>query len=435
VKNISKFASNSATSGYKRRSLTIIHRILAMGAVLVVIAYSGSGAAAASPSDGRSSVEIAPGICSPAIALSSGSCKKDEKKNLEIGAHGCGPKVYVDKRFVDNDGFNTITIDSGATLCFPDQNQKMDVSTILVNGLLQIGQKTHPIGTSDPMTLVTLNFVGKRPCAAGTNCSSFSKGVQVQAGGSLEIFGQKGVPPNGLNRTYLSLPAGPPEKYGKGTNVTEPVAPGAEYRLRVADDVTLGKGRWQDGDWLAVGSTSFSPYDTEIVKIGSIKSKPVDNPTGSDIFILGTPLVHYHFGSKAPTPSQLCTVKNVPTYVACGTVTGCTSACTSQPSPLNYNDPVAQNYGVDERAPVALLTARGESGHAAELSVVVIGGGNQRTAAMSGRHAEIAASQRRGAPRSSKSEAMTVARRSCSPRGVPRPIRWRMTSPRLKPPA
>jgi hypothetical protein len=30
---------------------------------------------------------------------------------------------------------------------------------------------------------------------------------------------------------------------------------------------------------------------------------------------------------------------------------------------------------------------------------------------------------------------MTVARRSCSPRGVPMPNRWRMTSPRLKPPA
>jgi hypothetical protein len=47
--------------------------------------------------------------------------------------------------------------------------------------------------------------------------------------------------------------------------------------------------------------------------------------------------------------------------------------------------------------------------------MVVIGDGNRRTAAMSGRHAEIAASQRRGAPRSTKSAAMTVAGRSCSP--------------------
>jgi hypothetical protein len=34
---------------------------------------------------------------------------------------------------------------------------------------------------------------------------------------------------------------------------------------------------------------------------------------------------------------------------------------------------------------------------------VVIGEGNQRTAAMSGCHAEIATSQRRGAPRSTNS--------------------------------
>ena len=67
--------------------------------------------------------------------------------------------------------------------------------------------------------------------------------------------------------------------------------------------------------------------------------------------------------------------------------------------------------------------------------MVVIGDGNQRTAAMGRYHGEIATSQRRVAPRSTKSAAMTVAGRSCSPRGVPMPNRWRMTSPRLKPPA
>ena len=64
--------------------------------------------------------------------------------------------------------------------------------------------------------------------------------------------------------------------------------------------------------------------------------------------------------------------------------------------------------------------------------MVVIGDGYQRTAAWC--HAEIATSQRRGAPRSIKSVVITLAGRSCSPRGVPLPIRWRMTSPRLKPP-
>jgi G8 domain len=357
-KNGSEFASDLATPGDRRRSLAIVRRALAIAAALAAIAYSGVGGAQALPSDFGTSVEVAPGICgTSAIALSSASCKKSDQNNLEIGANGCGPSVYVDKSFVGTEGFNTITIDSGATLCFPDQSQMMDVSAILVNGLLQVGQQTHPIGTTDAATIITINFVGKRPCAAGTNCSGFSKGIQVQAGGSLEMYGLRGVPPNGLNSTYLSLPAGPPKDYGKGAGVTVPVMTDAASTLRLADDVTQGTGAWRKGggDWIAVGSTSFSPYDTEIVKILKITSKPADNPTGSDVF-LATPLVHYHFGSTAPTPSQLCTVNNVPTYVACGSVTGCTSPCTSQPSPLNYNDPAAQNYGVDERAPVALLS-------------------------------------------------------------------------------
>ena len=70
---------------------------------------------------------------------------------------------------------------------------------------------------------------------------------------------------------------------------------------------------------------------------------------------------------------------------------------------------------------------------AEELPMVVFGEGDQSTAAMGRYHGEIAISQRRVARRSAKSAAMTVARRSCSPRGVPMPIRWRMTSPRLKP--
>ena len=67
--------------------------------------------------------------------------------------------------------------------------------------------------------------------------------------------------------------------------------------------------------------------------------------------------------------------------------------------------------------------------------MVVVGDVTGRAAAMIGCHAEIVTSQRRVAPMSEESVAITVARRSCNPRGVPLPIRWRMTSPRLKPPA
>ncbi len=352
--NLPQSAGNPSVSGRRRHGLAIVHLALIFGAVLAAIAYSGGGGAQTLPSDVSGSADA--GICGAAMPLSSDSCKRDPKKNLEIGASGCGPSAFVDKSYMGDDQFNTITIDSGASLCFPDQSVTMEVGTILVKGLLQVGQKTHPIGTMDPMTVVTLDFVGKRPCAAGTTCASFSKGIQVQSGGSLEMFGLKGVPPNGLNWTYLSQPAGPFSDYGSGTKVTVPVGNDGADTLRVADDVTQGTGRWRDGDWIGVGSTSFSPYDTEIVRIAGIKSKPKDNPTGSDI-LLDTSLLHYHFGSTAPTPSQLCMVNNVPTYYQCGKAPeGCTSACTSQPSPLNNNDPDTQNYGVDERAPVGLLS-------------------------------------------------------------------------------
>jgi hypothetical protein len=354
-----QLAGGFATSGRNPHSVMIFVRVLAV--MLAVLVWSGGR-----PCDAGATPDLfatlpparvtPAGICGTAIALSDTRCKRDPSKNLEIGANGCGPSVYVDKDFVGDNQFNTITIDSGTTLCFPDATVKFDVGSILVNGLLQIGQKANPIGTADPNNLITLNFLGKRPCAEGTNCSTFSKGIQVQSGGSVQMFGLKGVPTKGLNATFLAKPAGPPKSYGKGNGVTVEVAADAAETLRVADDVSQGTGRWQAGDWIAVGSTSFNPYDTEIVKILKITSKPLDNPTGSNIF-LSTPLVHYHFGSTAPTPSQLCTVSNVPTYFQCGKApVECNSPCISQPSPLNYSDPDVQNYGVDERAPVALLS-------------------------------------------------------------------------------
>jgi hypothetical protein len=244
LKNIfSKFAKYSPISGRRPCSLTIGDLVIVAATVLAVNAYCIDSGAAPLTRDISGLAKSSPGICGTAIPLSDLSCKKDADKNLEIGANGCGPSVYVDKNFIGADHFNAITIDSSSTLCFPDQTVKMDLGTLLVNGLLQIGQKTHPIGTTDPLTLITLDFVGKRPCAAGTNCPNFSKGIQVQSGGSLEMYGQKGVPPNGLNWTYLSQPAGPPKEYGKGSGVTQPVGTDGAETLRVADDVAQGMGR------------------------------------------------------------------------------------------------------------------------------------------------------------------------------------------------
>ena len=67
--------------------------------------------------------------------------------------------------------------------------------------------------------------------------------------------------------------------------------------------------------------------------------------------------------------------------------------------------------------------------------MVVVGDVTGRAAAMIGCYAKIVKNQRQVAPMSDISLAITVTRRSCSPRGVPLPIRWRISSPRLKPPA
>ena len=51
---------------------------------------------------------------------------------------------------------------------------------------------------------------------------------------------------------------------------------------------------------------------------------------------------------------------------------------------------------------------------------------------MMGCHAEIVTSQWQVAPMSKENVATMVARRSCSPRGVPLPIRRRITSPEIE---
>jgi len=242
---------------------------------------------------------------------------------------GSNINAYVDEAGL---AIGRITINSGSTLALFSQTaqQAMSLNTtgIDVFGTLQIGNSDCPIGTNNPLTKVTITFTGdKDPTCVDNSCGGYVKGVQVEKGGVLRMYGLKGAPtstsPAGMNWTYLSAPA----------------AVGAN-KLMLADDVTQGTNAWQKNDWIAVGSTSFSPYDTEIVKIVNIQSKPADNPTGSDIFIqnitkappTGQVLTHFHFGSQAPEPAA--------TY----------------PSAASYNDGPPQNYGVDERAPVALLS-------------------------------------------------------------------------------
>ena len=82
--------------------------------------------------------------------------------------------------------------------------------------------------------------------------------------------------------------------------------------ITVADEVD-----WEAGDWIFVATTDFSPVSSEIVQIQSIAS---DQKT----ITLSQRLVNYHFGGAAPTGG--------------------------------FWEDSTTNYGIDERAEVALLT-------------------------------------------------------------------------------
>lgn len=336
---------------------------------------SGGGIVPVSWNNGRflglgsvASSATGPGICGASAVPLSSCHKKDD--DVEIGANGCGPDVYVDKDFVKEHKFRTITIEPGATLCFPDRSVKFEVSNVAVLGTLQIGQQSHPIGMNDPANHVTLEFFGRKDsegvknpgCVDPVSDKPFKKGIEVCKGGSLQMYGINGVPTyGGVNWTYLSAPAGPSSKYGKGTGVAEPVERDGSETLYVAKNVATGQGAWQTGDWIAVGGTGFSPFDTEIVKIAKIVQNPTAptgaGATGAEIY-LSTPLTHYHFGGEAPTPGDVCMKTDGSLSAnACTSNADCTaSGENGQCIAASYADPKEQNYGVDERAPVALVS-------------------------------------------------------------------------------
>jgi hypothetical protein len=272
------------------------------------------------------------------------TCKTDPNRNVTIGgpsAH-CGSEVQVDKDFTGALAFRTINIMKGGTLLFPETTRELDVSNIVIHngGTLQMGTTANPVGKTDPSVRITIKFLGQRPCKEPDQCKAFHKGIEVEAKGTLNLVGWRGVPansgpganPNGISWTRLNAAA--------AKNATT---------LTLADDVSSD---WRANDWITVATTSYSPFETEFVQIAAVT--PLMGG-GSQVTLM-QPLAHSHYGHLPPTPSQQCLVNGVMTAVACGSVNGCTSACTSAPSPLNFNDPAAQNWGVDERAEVGLIS-------------------------------------------------------------------------------
>lgn len=215
--------------------------------------------------------------------------------------------------------------------------------------------------------------------------------------------------------TYLATPAGP-ASYNDGANVSAPVpSTNPDTTLTLAGEVD-----WAQGDWISVATTSFSSHQTEIVQIDTITTVTDPNQsamtitgatnaapiivtassapeTGETVTITGVkgntgangkwivtkqsdttfalntaigngtytsggtaqvqvsqitlsqPLKHYHFGGKAPT-SGFFPANTTQSVIADGNPIDVSFQSKS------FYDGSDQNYGIDERAEVALLS-------------------------------------------------------------------------------
>lgn len=285
------------------------------------------------------------------------SCTPGDNKSIEIGGNGgCGPRVVVDKDFVGDKALGKITIHSGGQLVYPDLGdpddkvvKTIDIETtgieIQSGGSFSVGTAVCPIGYHAGAH-ATITFLGDRKdCAPVTGCDDGSvKGIEVKSGGTLKMYGAKGVP----NPADAAAGAG-----SVSWTVLRETAAAETTRLHLTQDVTVGQRPWEAGDWVTVATSSFSPFETEFVQI---KGAPASDGMGGSFVDLEQKLVYSHFGGEAPTPSQECTVEGALKRVACGSVSGCSSACESVPSAVNYGDPAERNYGVDERAEVGLIS-------------------------------------------------------------------------------
>ncbi len=278
------------------------------------------------------------------------ACRDDASHDVEIGAgakkHECRGTVVFEKDSADMT-FGRITIDTGGTLAITDKiafEGGVHATTTGIDvkgGSLLVGSKDCPIGTLKPEDTVILRFAGNKPTDCGAfdlstpSCAGYIKGIQVEpatpggTGGTLAMYGLRGVESHsGVSWTYLSQPAGNAIKFSKANGVLAP-PPRDKNVIYTAARVDQGPAAWRSNDWIAVATTSFSPWETEFVQINKVEPDK-DNPgaTGSKI-TLQQGLQFYHFGG--PDPGDPST-------------------------DANYNADAKTNYGVDERAEVGLIT-------------------------------------------------------------------------------
>jgi len=274
----------------------------------------------------------------------------NSNKPVRIGSGNCtGKAYYVDQSFVN---LGDITIEKGATLSFPNSgNLSLQTTNIFINGTLQVGNSSCPIGsgTGNSGNTVTIQLTGVRPdkLPVVPDCknrdgeaSRFDKGILVCQDGTLNMYGAKGVPPNGVNWTTLLKPAGDPTLYGAGKGLGAPVTEPDARTIHVTDNVIDATSGWKQGDWIAIATTSYSPFETEIVQLAA--APQVDSINGGYLLTLVQPLQYYHFGGLAPSSAD---TSNPACKNSAGTV-----------MPAFFCDPASKNFGVDERAEVGLLS-------------------------------------------------------------------------------
>jgi K319-like protein/G8 domain-containing protein len=284
------------------------------------------------------------------------NCPADDSGVINIAKGEHCQYTYVDE---SNKGFalGRVNIGAGGRLVFLDKGQNLsaeriqisggsDSGDVLPAGQLVIGSQHCPIvGTSSQLTL---EFKGTRPADGSANILD-EKGIFLGNKGEMLLHGGKGVvttdpvDSNGsLSWTYLTVPAGP-ATYSSTNGIAAPVP-------STAPDTTLTLARtvdWSAGDWIAVTGTGFASDQTEFVQIHSI-----DNGSGVSVISLipGTPLLHYHYGSLAPSAGK----------VAAGTLS-CNNVTPEGDAkivglPASFCDGPDRNYGVDERAVIALVS-------------------------------------------------------------------------------
>ncbi|MGA7964737.1 MAG: hypothetical protein WCB49_02365 [Gammaproteobacteria bacterium] len=286
------------------------------------------------------------------------SCVVDSENDVEVGGTGAptGCTNVILTASSTTKSFGEIEIGDGGTLTItgrsttnatlaPDTGTapfppiaKLDEICIDDGGKLLIGEQNKPITAADR---VELTFAGDRHFKpANPVCKgNFKKGILVNPGATLLMYGAKGVPSRGgISWTTLAAPAGSSVPGAK-------VASTGLKTLHLTADVTKGEEGWLPGDWIVVATTNYVPFDSEFVQIDSVTSNPnpgcADSTDGCSTVTLKQPLKYYHFGSLAPSPA---------------TATCADPLDANKTQPAFLCDGPDRNYGVDERAEVGLIS-------------------------------------------------------------------------------